>query len=71
MSQVRRLEAELPRWAVLVDSVTGVSPPEFDSLTLAVIRGRLVRYLMRSRQITLGRATKVSDICHSVINLIH
>jgi len=56
--EIRHLEAELLKWQVLVDSVTGISPPEFDSLTLAVIRGRLVRYLMRSRQITIGRATK-------------
>jgi len=29
----------------------GISPPEFDNLTLAVIRGRLVRYLMRSKEV--------------------
>ena len=52
--EIRRLEAELPRWQVLVDSVTGISPPEFDNQTLAVLRGRLVRYLMRSREITIG-----------------
>lgn len=27
--------------------------PEFDNQTLAVLRGRLVRYLMRSREVTL------------------
>jgi len=60
--EIRRLEAELPRWQVLVDAVTGVSPPEFDNQTLAVLRGRLVRYLMRSREITIGRATKDNQI---------
>jgi len=60
--EVRHLEAELPKWQVLVDSVTGISPPEFDNLTLAVVRGRLVRYLMRSRQISLGRATKSNQV---------
>ena len=35
----------------------GVSPVDFDAATLAVIRGRLVRYLMRSREITIGRTT--------------
>jgi len=60
--EIRRLEAELPRWQVLVDSVTGISPPEFDNQTLAVLRGRLVRYLMRSREITIGRATKDNQI---------
>ncbi|WAR10983.1 MCRS1-like protein [Mya arenaria] len=60
--EIRNLEQELPRWQVLVDSVTGISPPDFDNQTLAVLRGRLVRYLMRSREITLGRATKDNQI---------
>uniref|UniRef100_A0A0V0GC70 Microspherule protein 1 n=1 Tax=Triatoma dimidiata TaxID=72491 RepID=A0A0V0GC70_TRIDM len=56
--EIRMLEAEVPRWQVLVDMVSGIAPQEFDSHTLAVLKGRLVRYLMRSRQITLGRTTK-------------
>ncbi|KAL4232211.1 Microspherule protein 1 [Mactra antiquata] len=60
--EIRSLEQELPKWQVLVDSVTGISPPDFDNQTLAVLRGRLVRYLMRSREITLGRATKDNQI---------
>ncbi|XP_078460209.1 microspherule protein 1 isoform X1 [Lampetra planeri] len=60
--EIRQLEQELPKWQAMVDSVTGLSPPEFDNQTLAVLRGRLVRYLMRSREITLGRATKDNQI---------
>ncbi|XP_064597826.1 microspherule protein 1-like isoform X2 [Liolophura sinensis] len=60
--EIRNLEQELPKWQVLVDHVTGISPPDFDNQTLAVLRGRLVRYLMRSREITLGRATKDNQI---------
>lgn len=60
--EIRQLENELPKWQVLVDSITGVSPPDFDNQTLAVLRGRLVRYLMRSREITLGRAAKENKI---------
>lgn len=60
--EIRQLENELTRWAVLVDSLTAPgSPlitPEFDNQTLAVLRGRLVRYLMRSREISFGRNTK-------------
>lgn len=56
--EIRHLENEIGRWHVLVDSVTGVSPGELDSQTLAVLRGRLVRYLMRSREITMGRSTE-------------
>lgn len=57
--EIRMLENELTRWTVLVDSLTGVGfMPEFDNQTLAVLRGRLVRYLMRSREISFGRTTK-------------
>ncbi|XP_055373393.1 microspherule protein 1 [Condylostylus longicornis] len=57
--EIRHLENELSRWTVLVDSLTGVGfTPEFDSQTLAVLRGRLVRYLMRSKEITFGRSAK-------------
>uniref|UniRef100_A0A2P2HZL9 Microspherule protein 1-like n=1 Tax=Hirondellea gigas TaxID=1518452 RepID=A0A2P2HZL9_9CRUS len=53
--EVRRLEDKVAHLSVLVDTVTGISPPDFDVNTLAVLRGRLVRYLMRSDNITLGR----------------
>ncbi|XP_018335479.1 microspherule protein 1 [Agrilus planipennis] len=56
--EIRHLENEIGRWNVLVDSVTGICPGEMDSQTLAVLRGRLVRYLMRSREITIGRSAK-------------
>lgn len=50
--EIRMLENELTRWTVLVDSLTGIGfTPEFDNQTLAVLRGRLVRYLMRSREV--------------------
>lgn len=61
--EIRQLETELGRWNVLVDSMTGMGfPPEFDRQTLAVLRGRLVRYLMRSREISIGRSTKDSTV---------
>ncbi|XP_073837832.1 microspherule protein Rcd5 [Musca autumnalis] len=57
--EIRLLENELSRWNVLVDSMTaGGIAPEFDGQTLAVLRGRLVRYLMRSKEITFGRDAK-------------
>lgn len=31
-----------------------MSSPDFDSQTLAVLRGRMVRYLMRSREVSAG-----------------
>lgn len=60
--EIRQLENEIPKWQILVDSITGVAPSDFDNETLAVLRGRLVRYLMRSREITLGRCTKDSIV---------
>uniref|UniRef100_A0A8B9KYP3 Microspherule protein 1 n=1 Tax=Astyanax mexicanus TaxID=7994 RepID=A0A8B9KYP3_ASTMX len=60
--EIKQLEQELPRWQVLVDSITGMNSPDFDNQTLAALRGRMVRYLMRSREITLGRATKDKQI---------
>ena len=60
--EIRHLENEIPKWQVLVDSITGVAPSDFDNQTLAVLRGRLVRYLMRSKEITLGRCTKDSIV---------
>ncbi|XP_020280287.1 microspherule protein 1 [Pseudomyrmex gracilis] len=56
--EIKVLENEIGRWQVLVDSVTGINPPDFDNQTLAILRGRLVRYLMRSREISVGRCTK-------------
>lgn len=57
--EIRTLENELQRWSVLLDSVTGYGiSPEFDAQTLAILRGRAVRYLMRSREITFGRNAK-------------
>jgi microspherule protein 1 len=57
--EIRVLENELQRWSVLLESVTGVGiSPEFDNQTLAILRGRSVRYLMRSREITFGRSSK-------------
>ena len=32
---------------------SGISPQDFDNQTLAVLRGRLVRYLMRSREVRI------------------
>lgn len=43
---------------IFVYSVTGICPGELDGQTLAVLRGRMVRYLMRSREITIGRSGK-------------
>ncbi|OTF76006.1 microspherule protein 1-like protein [Euroglyphus maynei] len=58
MLEIRMLENELPKFQILLDSITGVAPSDFDNNTYAVLRGRLVRYLMRSTEITIGRITQ-------------
>ncbi|XP_046843743.1 microspherule protein 1-like [Xenia sp. Carnegie-2017] len=62
--ETRQLEEEIPRWQAIVDSLneSGTAPTEFDSQTLAVLRGRLVRYLMRSREIIVSRSTKDHNV---------
>jgi len=60
--EIRRLEAEVSKWAIVVEQVTGQPSPDFDNQTLAVLRGRLVRYLMRSREISVGRATTEHNV---------
>lgn len=64
--EIRMLENELGRWQVLVDSVTGINPPDFDNQTLAILRGRLVRYLMRSREVIFTMIIYIYKICKPI-----
>ena len=50
--EIRHLENEVSKWQVLADRVRGDVPADFDNQTLAVLRGRLVRYLMRSKEVS-------------------
>ncbi|XP_015120989.1 microspherule protein 1 isoform X2 [Diachasma alloeum] len=56
--KIRVLENELSRWLVRVDNLTGAIPPDFDNQTLAILKGKLVKYCMKSEEITIGRSTK-------------
>lgn len=49
--EIKVLEDEIPRAQALVFPMTGINPEEFEPQTLAVLRGRSVRYLMRSREV--------------------
>ena len=53
IKEIRHLEADIKKWQVLVDKVRGDNSPDFDNQTLAVLRGRLVRYLMRSKEVSI------------------
>ncbi|CAH2239485.1 jg21492 [Pararge aegeria aegeria] len=58
---IRLLENSLSRWQVLVQSVAG-GGVELDKNTLAVLRGRLVRYLMRSREVSAVNLNRTSRV---------
>ncbi|ENN78343.1 hypothetical protein D910_05314, partial [Dendroctonus ponderosae] len=59
IKEIRQVENELGRWKVLIDSISpDMSGGELEGQTLAVLRGRMVRYLMRSREISIGRSGK-------------
>lgn len=62
--EIRKLENEIPKWQALVDSMRGTSQSDFDdsNSSLAVLRGRHMRYLMILRQISFGRNTKNSIV---------
>jgi len=53
--EMRHLEDKISHQGVLVDTVTGIAPTEFDTSTIAILKGRLVRYLIRSNNATFGR----------------
>jgi len=56
------LEGESAKWAVMVEAVTGVAAPHLDASVMAVLRGRIVRFLMKSRQVTVGRSTPTEPV---------
>ncbi|XP_065212801.1 microspherule protein 1-like [Planococcus citri] len=59
---IRMLEDELSQIQLASASIPGANSIEFDNETLAVLRGRCVRYLMRSKEITLGRKTQDNQV---------
>lgn len=42
--------------------VIGMSMPDFDNQTLAALRGRMVRYLMRSREVSTAEKTEIFNL---------
>ncbi|XP_003741160.1 microspherule protein 1 [Galendromus occidentalis] len=60
--EMKRLESELPLWHAMSadakDDCRKKVVPDVDNQTLAVLRGRSVRYLMRSKEISLGRSSR-------------
>lgn len=52
------LEDELSQIQLASASVHGANSIEFDNATLAVLRGRCVRYLMRSKEVRMMPCTE-------------
>lgn len=52
---------------------SGMSMPDFDNQTLAALRGRMVRYLMRSREVrlTTGDMLTWHQRANSIIFVVH
>ena len=48
---IRMLEDELSQIQLASANIPGVTSMEFDKETIAVLRGRCVRYLMRSKEV--------------------
>ena len=48
--EIRRMEAEVAKWQGIVDIASGTNTSEFDNQTLAVLRGRLVRYWSKNEK---------------------
>ncbi|KAK7580254.1 hypothetical protein V9T40_000883 [Parthenolecanium corni] len=59
---IRMLEDELSQIQLASAALPGANSFEFDNGTLAVLRGKCVRYLMRSKEITLGRKTQDNEV---------
>ncbi|KAL1463091.1 hypothetical protein WDU94_014880, partial [Cyamophila willieti] len=56
--EIKKVEEELKNLAVMVDHVTGSTSSELDKQTYAVLKGRTVRFLMKFRDVTIGRSTQ-------------
>ncbi|CAK9303390.1 unnamed protein product [Gordionus sp. m RMFG-2023] len=52
--KIDRLENELPMWQSIIDKEIG-SNAEFDDCTFAVLQGRAVKFLIKSREVSFGR----------------
>ncbi len=52
--RIRILEEEVARWQLIADMVTEIDPSPFEEGSYAMLRGKQVRYLMRSREVRIS-----------------
>jgi microspherule protein 1 len=57
--EILKLEDDLPQWSELLDLPPS---PSFDEGVLAILKGRVVQYIMRTHEVTLGRNSGVKQV---------
>ena len=58
-NSIRKLEQDLPMWQELLE-LSGI--PTFESGVMAILKGRVVQYMMRSNVVTLGRGSAAGQV---------
>lgn len=61
VKEIKRAEADVFLWQVLADKVTGRANPFLSADTIAVLFSEQSEFIMKSREITLGRASTHSQ----------
>ena len=57
--EILKLEKELPTWSELLDLPPS---PNFEEGVLAILKGRVVQFMMRSNEVTLGRNSETKQV---------
>jgi microspherule protein 1 len=57
--EITRMEEEIPRWRTIID--TG-APPEFGAGVYAILKGKVVEFMMTSHSVTLGRNSAAGQV---------
>lgn len=57
--EILQLEEDLPVWSEMLHLPAS---PEFEDGVLAILKGRVVQYMMRTNEVTLGRSTDAQQV---------
>ncbi|KAK2724999.1 microspherule protein 1-like [Artemia franciscana] len=59
---IRRLESEVKSLQNVAESLLGTEFQEFDSQTLSMLKGKVINYHVKSKEVTIGRSTPNSAV---------
>lgn len=59
--KIRKLEEDVKRWQAISERFLEVIPRVFEEGTLAMLRGKQVRYLMRSKEVSYVMCDVICD----------